>query len=119
LPEAPVATTAVIAVEETTENEAAAMPPKLTAVAPVKFVPVIFIVVPVPPTKGVKEVIVGAGMMYVNPAKLAVPCAVVTVTLPDAPFATIAVINVSDTTINEDAAVPPKPTAVAPVKLAP
>ena len=41
LPVAPVPTTAVIVVALTTVNEAAAVPPNLTAVAPVKLVPVI------------------------------------------------------------------------------
>ena len=39
LPEAPVPTTAVIVVELTTENEIAATPPKLTAVALLKLYP--------------------------------------------------------------------------------
>ena len=41
LPVAPTPTTAVIRVAEFTTNEAAAVPPKRTDVAPVKFVPVI------------------------------------------------------------------------------
>jgi hypothetical protein len=40
LPVAPAPTAAVILVALTTVNEVAAVPPKLTAVAPVKFVPV-------------------------------------------------------------------------------
>ena len=43
----------------TTVKVVAAVPPKLTAVAPVKFVPVIVTVVPVGAVVGVKEVIVG------------------------------------------------------------
>jgi hypothetical protein len=42
-------------------NEVAAVPPKLTADAPVKFVPVIVTVCPVPAEIGLKEVIVGGG----------------------------------------------------------
>ena len=41
LPVAPVPTTAVMLVALTTVNEVAAVPPKLIADAPVKFVPVI------------------------------------------------------------------------------
>lgn len=41
-------------VEEATVNEVAAVPPKLTPVAPVKFVPVIVIVVP--PARGPLDV---------------------------------------------------------------
>ena len=39
LPVVPAATTAVILVPDTIANDAAAVPPKLTAVVPVKFVP--------------------------------------------------------------------------------
>ena len=42
--------TAMIEVLFSTEKLAAAVPPKVTAVAPVKFVPVMF--TPVPPTSG-------------------------------------------------------------------
>jgi hypothetical protein len=59
VPDAPPATTAVMLVALTTLNEVAAVPPKLTAVAPVKLVPVIVSVVPVPAEVGVKEVMVG------------------------------------------------------------
>jgi hypothetical protein len=61
LPVAPEPTTAVIAVADTTLNEAAGVPPKLTDVVPVKFVPDIVTVAPVPAVAGVKELIVGAG----------------------------------------------------------
>lgn len=47
LPVAPLLpTTADISVEETTEKVSAGIPPNLTSVAPVKFFPVIFTVVP-------------------------------------------------------------------------
>jgi hypothetical protein len=46
-------------VAETTVNEVAAVPPKLTAVAPVKSVPVIVTVAPCAALVGVKEVMVG------------------------------------------------------------
>ena len=59
LPEDPVPTTAVILVGETTVKDAAFVPPKLTAVAPVKLVPVIVITAPGLPDKGVKEVMAG------------------------------------------------------------
>ncbi len=55
-----------------------------------------------------------------NPASVAVPPGVVTLTLPEVPDAPgVAVIDVALTTVNEVAAVPPKLTAVAPVKLVP
>ena len=59
LPDVPPATTAVMLVELATLNDAAGVPPKLTALVPVKFVPVIVTVVPEPAAVGVKEVIAG------------------------------------------------------------
>ena len=54
-----------------------------------------------------------------NPPKLVVPPLVVTLTIPLAPLPTTAAIVLSLTTVKEDAAVPPKVTAVAPVKPVP
>jgi hypothetical protein len=60
LPVVPVPITAVMLVEFTTVNDAALFPPKLTAVAPVKFVPVIVMVAPANvDVVGVNDVIVG------------------------------------------------------------
>ena len=59
-PVVPVANTSVILVALTTLNDVAAVPPKFTIVAPVKFVPVIVTVAPAPAVVGVKLVIVGA-----------------------------------------------------------
>jgi hypothetical protein len=66
---------------------------------------------------GVNEVMVGNAM--VKPARLAVPPGVVMEMLPDVPLPTTAVMLVALTTVKEAAAVPPKLTAVAPVKLVP
>jgi len=118
LPEAPLATTAVIVVAFTTLKEVAAVPPKLTAVAPVKLVPVMVTVAPLAALVGVNDEMVGAGIK-VNPARLAVPPGVVTDTLPEAPLATTAVIVVASTTLKEAADIPPKVTSVASVKLVP
>ena len=73
------------------------------------------------PDAGLNDVIVGAGVadIKVNPVLLALPFGVVTLTLPVVPAATTAVILVALTTVNEVAIVPPKLTAVAPVKLVP
>ena len=60
-PVLPVPTTAVIDVELTTENEDAAVFPNRTAVTPVKLVPVIVTVCPVPAEVGLNDVIVGGG----------------------------------------------------------
>ena len=79
------------------------------------MVPVRVTVVPVAADVGVKEVIVGAGI-NVNPASVAVPPGVVTLTLPVVPLATTAVMLVAFTTLKLFAAVPPKLTAVVPVR---
>ena len=73
------------------------------------------------PDVGVKDEIAGAVVadINVNPALLPIPFDVVTLKLPVAPVPTTAVILVALTTVNEVAAVPPKLTAVAPVKSVP
>ena len=70
----------------------AAVPLKLTAVAPVKFVPLIVTLVPAGPLVGVKPVIVGALAAIVKLlALVAVPSGVVTLTGPVvAPAGTVA-----------------------------
>ena len=57
---APAGTVAVICVAELTEKLVAAVPPKRTAVAPLKLVPVIVTEAPTGPDAGVKSVTVGA-----------------------------------------------------------
>ena len=83
-----------------------------------KFVPLIVTEAPTKPDVGLKEDMVGIGK-NVNVASIAVPPGVVTDTSPEVPDATTAVMLVAETTLNDVAAVPPKPTAVAPVKLVP
>jgi hypothetical protein len=103
-----------------TVKEAAATPPNLTAVAPLKFVPVITTVPPLEAPLGLKLLIVGAAAeMKVNPLKVAVPAGVTTLTLPLAPLPTTATMVVALTTLNDLAAVPPKVTELAPAKLVP
>ena len=53
------------------------------------------------------------------PVLVAVPPGVVTVIVPVAPLPTVALMVVALVTVNDAAAVPPKATAVAPVKLVP
>jgi hypothetical protein len=95
-PVVPVPTTAVICVAELTVKLVAAVPPKLTALALVKPVPVIVTEVPVPPVVGVNEVIVGAAAEYVKPVRVPVPTGVVTLTAPVVPVPTTAVICVAE-----------------------
>jgi hypothetical protein len=116
---APAGTIAVTALLELTVN-AAGVPLKLTAVAPVRFVPVIVTEVPIGPATGLKPLMAGAG----NTVKLievtAVPPGVVTPMTPGvAPGGTVAVICVDETTANAAAAMPLKVTAVAPEKFVP
>jgi hypothetical protein len=80
--------------------------------------PVIATAVPTAPLVGVNEVIVGARYVY-DPEDVAVPMGVVTDNVPDDPLGATAVIDVAETTVNEDAAVPLNMTAVAPVKFVP
>lgn len=54
-----------------------------------------------------------------NPADVAVPPGVVTLTLPLAPIPTVAVICIAETTVKLVALVPPNCTCVAPVKFVP
>lgn len=118
VPEVPVATTASTEVAELTVNEVAGVPPKSTAVAPSRFVPVMVTVFPAPAEVGVSEVMVG-GSPKVKPAIVPVPPGVVTLTAPELPAPNTASMELADSTVNEAAAVPPKLTTVAPVKLVP
>src|SRR5437868_3810554 len=116
---------AVIDVALFTVNDAAAVAPKFTAVAPVKPVPVIVTDVgtAVCPLVGLTLVTVGAAR-NVNwsaaPVAL-VPLGVVTVmsTVPAVWAGEVAVIDVALFTVKEAAAVAPKLTAVAPVNPVP
>ena len=119
LPLVPLATTAVILVALSTVKEVASVPPKLTAVAPVKLVPVIVTKAPEAADEGVNELMVGVGTNVKLPEELAIPPTVVTDIVPLVPLATTAVILVALTTVKDAAAVPPKLTAVASVKLVP
>ena len=114
----PLLTVAVSEVEVLTVKDAAAMPSKATADAPVKLLPVMVTAVLAAPLLGVNEVMIGAGMKVKVPLLVAVPPGVVTVIAPVAPLPTVALMVV-EVTVNEAAAVPPNFTAVAPVKLLP
>ena len=117
---APAGTVAVIFVAELTVN-VADVPPNLTDVAPVKFVPLIVTDVPTDPLFGENEVIVGAAPPFtVNFVPLvSVPEGVVTDIFPVvAPGGTVAVIFVSELTVNV-VVVPLNFTAVAPENPAP
>jgi hypothetical protein len=114
---------AVMVVDETTVNERAAIPPKLTAVALLKLLPVMVTTSPWPAVDGEIAEINGTGItmvgMNVKPGNVAAPLGVVTNTLPELPVPTTAVIVVGETTVNDAAVIPPKPTVDALVKLVP
>src|SRR5229473_8675757 len=114
-------------VEETIVKVAAGCPPNVTAVAPVKLVPVRVTVVrpAVLPEVGLIAVMVGTpGATNVNWSPVLVvdvPLGVTTVmsTIAAASAGEVAVMNVLDQSLNERAAVLPKLTAVVPEKLLP
>jgi hypothetical protein len=96
---------------------AAAVPLKATAVAPVKFAPLMTTLAPTAPLAGVKPVIRGVTMKLV--VLVAVPAGVVTLIAPLVAFAgTVKVICVPLLTVNA-AEVPLSLTAVAPRRLPP
>jgi hypothetical protein len=114
---APAGTVAVIVPELLTVN-VAALPPNETAVAPVKFVPVIVTPVPTAPIAGAKEVMAGVTVKRVVDTIAPLP-GVVTVMGPVlAPAGTVVVIVPEGLTVKV-AATPLNETAVAPVKAVP
>jgi hypothetical protein len=119
---APEGTVALIRVAFCTEN-VAETPLKRTAVAPVKFVPLILTEVPIGPLVGLNDVIVGAPVaVTVKFVELvAVPLGVVTRIGPVvAPVGTVTVILVpAPFTVKPGAFTLLNETAVAPVKLVP
>ena len=117
--------TAVIRVAELTVKLLAGVVPNLTALAPVKLLPVMTTDVPpvVGPARGLRDVTEGAAW-YVNLSweeRADVPAGDVTVmsTMPAAWAGAITVIWVSESIVKLLAAVVPNFTAVAPVKLLP
>jgi hypothetical protein len=114
---APAGTVAVIVPELLTVN-VAALPPNETAVAPVKFVPVIVTPVPTAPIAGAKEVMAGVTVKR-DVVTIAPLPGVVTVMGPVvAPAGTVVVIVPEGLTVKV-AATPLNETAVAPVKAVP
>jgi hypothetical protein len=125
VPAVPAGLVAVIWVALFTVKVAALVVPNLTAVAFVRFVPVIVTTVPpvVVPLVGVIPVTVG-GATYVNPSAgpvALVPPTVVTVrsTVPAVPAGAVAVIWVALFTVKVAALVVPNLTAVAFVRFVP
>jgi len=115
---APAGTVAWIAVSEVTVKLALA-PLNVTAVAPLKLVPLIGTLVPTGPLAGAKPVIAGGGTTVNALVLVAVPAGVVTPISPVvAPAGTVAWITVSEVTVKL-ALAPLNVTAVAPLKPVP
>ena len=115
--------TALMVVALVTVKLAAAVPPNVTAVAPVRLVPVMVTVVPpaVGPVVGTKLVIVGGATNLKVPGDVAVPPGVVsdTATVPAAWAGATALTVVGPVTVKLLADVVPNLTAVTPVRLVP
>ena len=104
----------MVTVPELLTVNVAALPPNETAVAPVKFVPVIVTPVPPAPVAGAKEDMAGVTVKRV--VVTIGPPGVVTVMRPVvAPAGTVVVIVPEGSTVKA-AATPLNETAVAPVK---
>jgi hypothetical protein len=105
-PVAPVPTIATIDVEETTVNDETGIPPNVRTDVLLKFVPFMLMIAPAAALVGEKDVIVGSGTKL-NPSSDAVPPGVYKLTAPVVPVATIATIEVEETTVNDVTGVPP------------
>src|SRR5436309_3466976 len=117
---APAGTVAWITVVDVTVKVVALVPLKLTAVTPVKFVPLMVTFAPTGLLVGEKLVMVGGGMTVKLVLLVPVPADVVTLSGPVvAPAGTVAWITVVDVTVKVVALVPLKLTAVTPVKFVP
>src|SRR5258705_744035 len=115
---APAGTVTWIDVAEVTVK-AALIPLNVTAVAPVKSVPLIVTLVPTGPLVDAKLAIVGALVTVNAPLLVAVPPDVVTLIGPPvAPAGTVTWIDVAEVTVKA-ALIPLNVTAVAPVKFVP
>lgn len=115
---APLGTVASISVAETTVNCFALVPLNITALAPLKLLPVIFTDVPIGPLAGVKPLTTGAGITVKLPVLVAIPAGVVTEIGPlGAPCGTIAMIR--DPFTWKLALVPLNCTLVAPTRFIP
>jgi hypothetical protein len=114
---APAGTVAVIVPELFTVN-VVALPPNETAVAPLKFVPVIVTPDPIPPKVGANELMAGVIVKRVVVAIAPLPGVVMEIGPVVAPVGTVVVIVPEGLTVKA-AATPLNETAVAPAKAVP
>ncbi|MCX6915689.1 MAG: hypothetical protein NT167_22030 [Verrucomicrobia bacterium] len=116
----PAAAVAIIWLAELTLKDAAFKALKVTAVAPLKLVPLMVTTVPALPLAGVKLVMVGTVTTVKLPALWAVPLAVVTLIGPVVALAgTVAVIWADELTAGLTAETPLKVTPLTLTKFAP
>ena len=122
-PVARLPTVAEMEVALKTVKAVAGVPPKATAVAPVKLLPVMVTTVPWAPEVGVKAVMMGTRTKVkvggVHVVLVAIPPGAVTANVPVVPLPTVALRVVLLVTEKEDTAVPPTVTADASVKFVP
>ena len=114
---APAGTVAVIVPELFTVN-VVALPPNETAVAPLKFVPVIVTPDPIPPKVGANELMAGVIVKRVVVAIAPLPGVVMEIGPVVAPAGTVVIIVPEGLTVKA-AATPLNETAVAPAKVVP
>jgi hypothetical protein len=108
--------TVVVIVPELFTVKVAALPPNETAVAPVKFVPVIVTPDPIPPKVGAKELMAGVIVKRVVVTIAPLPGVVMEIGPVVAPAGTVVVIVPGGPSVNV-AATPLNETAVAPAKV--
>jgi hypothetical protein len=116
---APAGTVASIWVSELTRKVTADVPLNATAVVPLRPVPVIVTISPTTPLPGSIEVTDGGGKTMKGELLEATPPEVfmrIAAAPTAVPLAMVAVIDVAEFTVNDEAAVAPKVTAVAPLR---
>ena len=95
VPVVPLPTVALMVLSLVMVKDVAAVPPKATAVAQVKPVPLMVTDVPDGPLAGENPVRVGAGMQVKELSLVAVPPGVVTLMVPVVPLPTVALMVLS------------------------
>jgi hypothetical protein len=117
-PEEPLPTIATIVDDDTTVNELTEVPPRVITEVLSKYEPVMVISDPVAAAVGLKLVMIGAGINE-KPDNEASQPTEITLTKPDEPVPTLALMEPEDTTVKDSTGVPPKLTAEVLEKLEP
>ena len=117
-PEEPLPTIATIVDDDTTVNELTEVPPRVITEVLSKYEPVMVISDPVAAAVGLKLVMIGAGINE-KPDNEASQPTEITLTKPDEPVPTLALMEPEYTTVKDSTGVPPKLTAEVLEKLEP